>query len=126
MILTRLLSTLVLNAHKFEKLAISKNRFYTKVPLTRPALNASLILLKEATRTLATTLYSLPQAFAANKAQCLSNSPYINCEYHTGPPHSMPVLLKILLCNTLCYPESCTTKRPMPACTKILGWYNRC
>lgn len=69
-------------AREFEKAGVSKDRICIKIPYTGPALNASLVLLKEGIRTLGTSIFSVVQAVAASQAQTLSISPYYNRRFN--------------------------------------------
>ncbi|KAI0732392.1 aldolase [Fomitopsis betulina] len=62
----------------FEAHGIPKSRVCFKIPATPESLIACAQLEKEDIRTLATTLFSVPQAVAASQAGCLYVAPYFN------------------------------------------------
>ncbi|CAG9994406.1 unnamed protein product [Clonostachys byssicola] len=62
----------------FKDAGISRDRYAIKIAATGPGMAAASILNKEGIRTLATSLFSLPQAIAASQAGCLYISPYLN------------------------------------------------
>ena len=62
----------------FQDVGISRDRYAIKISATGPAMVAAAKLNKEGIRTLATSLFSLPQAIAASQAGCIYISPYFN------------------------------------------------
>lgn len=56
-----------------------------KIPATPESIIACAQLEKEGIRTLATTLFSVPQAVAASQAGCLYVAPYFNGSTLLGP-----------------------------------------
>ncbi|KAJ1036025.1 hypothetical protein NDA18_000173 [Ustilago nuda] len=80
-------------ANEFAALGVSKDRFCIKILSTGPGMLAARILEKEhAIRTLATALFSVPQALAAAQAGCLYISPYYNeILAHFAPPEKRVV-----------------------------------
>ncbi|KAG0706889.1 hypothetical protein DFH29DRAFT_797607 [Suillus ampliporus] len=62
----------------FDKHGISKDRVCIKIPATPESILACKELEESGIRTLATCLFSVPQAMAASQAGCLSISPYLN------------------------------------------------
>ena len=62
----------------FEANGIPKSRVCLKIPASGAGMAAAAQLEKEGTRTLATTLFSVDQAFAAVQAKCLYIAPYFN------------------------------------------------
>ena len=62
----------------FKEAGISRDRYAIKISATGPAMSAAAQLKKDGIRTLATSLFSLPQAIAASQAGCLYISPYFN------------------------------------------------
>ncbi|KAK7694652.1 hypothetical protein QCA50_001839 [Cerrena zonata] len=62
----------------FETHGISKDRVCIKIPATPESIVACQYLEKIGIRTLATCLFSLPQALAASQAGCLYVAPYFN------------------------------------------------
>lgn len=57
---------------------ISNDRFCIKIPTNSAGIQAAAVLEKEGIRTLATALFGLPQAIAAQQAGALSIAPYFN------------------------------------------------
>ena len=62
----------------FEENGISRSRVCLKIPATGAGIAAAAQLEGEGIRTLATTLFSVDQAFAAVQAKCLYIAPYFN------------------------------------------------
>ncbi|KAL4876160.1 aldolase [Aspergillus karnatakaensis] len=77
-------------AHELQKANIPKNRLCIKIPCTGPALNAAPILRSEGIRTLATSVFSVPQAVAAVQAGCWAVSPYFNLPWYHAHDEEWP------------------------------------